>query len=111
MIGSKLPGIPVVAGRRRFQAALLALRRFSPNVVVLDDGFQHIQLKRDLDIVLLDAGNPFGNGKLFPAGILREPIEALKRAQAVLITKTESSVDVGTLKDAIRRHTRARIFT
>jgi tetraacyldisaccharide 4'-kinase len=111
MIGSKLPGIPVVVGRRRFQAALLALRRFSPNVVVLDDGFQHIQLKRDLDIVLLDAGNPFGNGKLFPAGILREPIDALTRAQAVLITKTESSADVGTLKDTIRQHTRARIFT
>jgi len=111
MIGSKLPGIPVVVGRKRYQAALLALQRFSPDVVVLDDGFQHIQLKRDLDIVLLDAGNPFGNGKLFPAGILREPINALKRAHAVLITKTDVATDVGKLKEAIRQHTRARIFT
>lgn len=111
MIGSKLPGIPVVVGSRRYQAALLALQRFSPDVVVLDDGFQHIQLRRDLDIVLLDAGNPFGNGKLFPAGILREPINALKRAHAVLITKTDVATDVGKLKETIRQHTRARIFT
>lgn len=111
MIGSKLPGIPVVVGRRRYLAALLALQRFSPDVVVLDDGFQHIQLKRDIDVVLLDAGNPFGNGKLFPAGILREPINALRRAHAVLITKTDSIVDVGKLKETIHQHTQARIFT
>jgi tetraacyldisaccharide 4'-kinase len=98
-------------GGNRYQAALLALQRFSPDVVVLDDGFQHVQLKRDLDIVLVDAGNPFGNGKLFPAGILREPINALKRAHAVLITKTDMGADAGKLKDIIRQHTGARIFT
>jgi tetraacyldisaccharide 4'-kinase len=111
MMGSMLPGIPVVVGRKRYQAALLALERFNPDVVVLDDGFQHLPLKRDLDIVLVDAGNPFGNGRLFPAGILREPMNALKRAHAVLITKTDGTLDVGTLKETIRRHTRARIFT
>lgn len=111
MIGSKLPGIPVVVGRSRYRAALHALQRFNPDVVVLDDGFQHLQLSRDLDIVLLDAGNPFGNGKLFPAGILREPITALKRAHAVLITKTDISTDVGSLKETIRQYTQARIFT
>ena len=111
MIGSKLPGIPVVVGRKRYQAAQRALQRFSPDVVVLDDGFQHIQLKRDLDIVLLDAGNPFGNGHLFPAGILREPIHALERAHAVLITKTDNAADVAKLKETIRQHTQSRIFT
>ncbi len=111
MIGSKMPGIPVVVGSSRYNAALHALQRFSPDVVVLDDGFQHIRLKRDIDIVLLDAGNPFGNGKLFPAGVLREPINALKRAHAVLITKADTSADIGKLKDTIRRNTRARIFT
>ncbi len=111
LIGSKLPGIPVIVGQKRYQAALLALERFRPDVVVLDDGFQHIQLKRDLDIVLLDAGKPFGNGKLFPAGILREPPGALKRAHAVLITKMDSSSDVKALKEVIQRNTRARIFT
>ena len=74
-------------------------------------GSSILQLKRALDIVLLDAGNPFGNGKLFPAGILREPIHALKRAQAVLITKTDTTVDVARLKETIRQHTRSPIFT
>jgi tetraacyldisaccharide 4'-kinase len=111
LIASKLPGIPVVVGKKRYQAALLAIQRFRPDVVVLDDGFQHIQLKRDLDIVLVDAGNPFGNGKLFPAGILRESLGALKRAHAVLITKIESTGDVNALKETIQRNTRARIFT
>jgi len=111
LIASKLPGIPVVVGKKRYQAALLAIQRFRPDVVVLDDGFQHIRLKRDLDIVLVDAGNPWGNGKLFPAGILREPLGALKRAHAVLITKIESTGDVKALKETIQRNTRARIFT
>jgi tetraacyldisaccharide 4'-kinase len=111
MIGSMLPGIPIVVGRKRYQAALLALQRFNPDVVVLDDGFQHLPLNRDLDIVLVDAGNPFGNGRLFPAGILREPMNALERAHAVLITKTDGTSDVGMLKETIRRYTRARIFT
>ena len=111
LIASKLPGIPVVVGKKRYQTALLAIQRFRPDVVVLDDGFQHIRLKRDLDIVLVDAGNPLGNGKLFPAGILREPLGALKRAHAVLITKIESTADVNPLKETIQRNTRARIFT
>lgn len=111
LIASKLPGIPVVVGQDRYQAALLALRRFGPDVVVLDDGFQHIRLKRDLDIVLLDAGNPFGNGKLFPAGILRESLFALGRADAVLITKMDDMKAVEALKRTIQRATPARIFT
>ena len=111
LIGSKLSGIPVVVGKKRYQAALLGLQRFNPNVVVLDDGFQHIRLQRDLDIVLLDAGNPFGNGKLFPKGILREPLGALKRATAVLITNIDSAGDLEALKETIQRYTHARIFT
>jgi len=111
LMASKLPGIPVVVGKKRYQTALLAIQRFRPDVVVLDDGFQHIRLKRDLDIVLVDAGNPLGNGKLFPAGILREPLRALNRAHAVLITKIDSTADVKALKATIQRNTQARIFT
>jgi tetraacyldisaccharide 4'-kinase len=111
LIASKLPRIPVVVGKKRYQTALLAIQRFRPDVVVLDDAFQHIRLKRDLDIVLVDAGNPFGNGKLFPAGILREPLGALKRAHAVLITKIEGTTDVNPLIETIHLNTRARIFT
>jgi tetraacyldisaccharide 4'-kinase len=111
LIASKLPGMPVLVGKKRYQTALLAIQRFRPDVVVLDDGFQHIRLKRDLDIVLVDAGNPLGNGKLFPAGILREPLRALNRAHAVLITKIDSTADVKALKATIQRNTQARIFT
>lgn len=111
LIASKLTGVPVVVGKIKYEAALLALRHFNSDVVLLDDGFQHVQLKRNLDIVLVDAGDPFGNGKLFPKGILREPLAALKRAHAVLITRADSTGDVESLKTAIQQHTHARIFT
>lgn len=111
LIASKLPGVPVVVGRKRYLAALNALQRFNPDTVVLDDGFQHIQLERTLDLVLVDAREPFGSGKLFPAGILREPITALKRAHAVLITRADSVSDLEPLKKIIRQNTQARIFT
>jgi len=111
LIASKLSGVPVVTGKNKFQAALLAVQRFNPEVVLLDDGFQHIQLKRNLDIVLIDAGNPFGNGSLFPKGILREPLAALKRAHAVLITRADSAGEVEKLKATLPLHTHARIFT
>jgi tetraacyldisaccharide 4'-kinase len=111
LIAAKLPGVPVVVGRDRFRAGLEALRQFAPDIVILDDGFQHIQLKRTLDLVLVDARDPFGNRKLFPAGILREPLGSLKRAHAVLITNAGVAEDVQTLKNAIRQHTNAGIFT
>jgi len=111
LIGARLPGIPVVVGRKRYEAAQFALQRFSPDTIILDDGFQHLRLKRDLDIVLVDALDPFGNGKLFPAGILREPVTALKRAQAVVITRADASDTVEELTKNIKSVTRARIFT
>ena len=80
-------GIPVVVGRNRLQSGRLAVDLFQCEVIVLDDGFQHLQLERDLDLVLLDADQPFGNGYLLPRGTLREPIEALARADACLLTR------------------------
>lgn len=111
LIGSKLPTVPVIVGSNRFEAAQLGLRRFNADVVVLDDGFQHIQLERALDIVLIDTNDPFGNEKLFPAGILREPLSALKRAHAVLLTKAERAEDLQHLKDRISKVTDASIFS
>ena len=111
LIGSVLPQVPVVVGSDRYQAAAFAKKKFDIDTVVLDDGFQHLRLKRDLDIVLVDAADPFGNGRLFPAGILREPLTALKRAQAVLITGEDWAADLGRLKGIIGRFTEARIFT
>lgn len=74
---------------------------------ILDDGFQHLQLARDVDIVLLDATNPFGGGHLLPAGRLREPISALRRADIVVITRSEHAPATEAI---IRRYTSAPIF-
>ncbi len=111
LIGSRLADVPVIADRNRSRASLFALQKFGSDTVILDDGFQHLEVRRDLDIVLLDATDPFGSGKLFPAGILREPLSALKRAQAVLITNADRVKDLGPLKSAINQNTQARIFT
>jgi tetraacyldisaccharide 4'-kinase len=111
LIGSKLSDVPVVVGSNRYRAALFAHRKFGNDAVILDDGFQHLRLKRDLDIVLIDAADPFGTGKLFPAGVLREPLSALHRAHAVLITGTDRAADLEPLKRTIRRNTQARLFT
>jgi tetraacyldisaccharide 4'-kinase len=111
LIGTRLPGVPVVVGSNRYAAAQSVLQHFNTSVVILDDGFQHFRLKRDLDIALVDATDPFGNGKIFPAGILREPIKALCRAQAVIITRSDAVSSIEELKARIRRVTSARIFT
>jgi tetraacyldisaccharide 4'-kinase len=111
LISSKLIGVPILVDSDRYRAALFAHRRFGNDTVILDDGFQHLRLQRDLDIVLVDAADPFGSGKLFPAGILREPLSALQRAHAVLITGTDRVADVESIKKMIRRNTAAHIFT
>ena len=93
MMASKLKDIPVVVGQNRFEAGCLAIQEFNPDVIVLDDAFQHLNLKRDIDIVLLDCGRPFGNAHLLPRGILREPISALKRGDAFVLTRSDSAPD------------------
>lgn len=82
-----LPGVPVFAGRDRVASSREAESRFSPHVILLDDGFQHWRLERDLDIVTINGRNPFGNGYLIPRGILREPKPSLSRADLIVVTK------------------------
>ncbi|MBU4464115.1 MAG: tetraacyldisaccharide 4'-kinase, partial [Proteobacteria bacterium] len=93
MMASKLKDIPVVVGQNRYKAGWLAIKEFDPDVIVLDDAFQHLNLKRDIDIVLLDCEHPFGNAHLLPRGILREPISALKRSDAFVLTRFDSVSD------------------
>ena len=88
LMAKKLEGIPVVISSRRYLAGLFAHKNFGTNFFVLDDGFQHLALKRDLDLVLIDAANPFGNRYLLPRGPLREPVTQLKRADAFIITRS-----------------------
>lgn len=89
LLARSLPGVPVLVGRERARTGQLAIDTFQADVLLLDDAFQHWQLERDLDIVLVDGTNPFGNGHVLPRGILREPLEQLRRAGIFLITKAD----------------------
>lgn len=77
----------IIADAKRAEAGFWAREEYKISAFILDDGFQHVRLKRELDIVLLDATNPFGNYKLLPAGDLREPVKSLKRASIVVISR------------------------
>jgi len=90
MMAKKLKDVPVIVGKNRFKAGRVAISKFDPDVIVLDDGFQHLTLQRDLDIVLLDYHKPFGNRHLLPRGVMREPVSALLCADAIILTKTDT---------------------
>lgn len=91
----------IVADTDRRAAGIWAREKFGVSTFVLDDAFQHRRVRRDLDVVCVDAANPFGNGKLLPSGILREPLENLKRADAVVITRANLAKDLPVLKTKI----------
>ena len=88
MLASGLTDVPVAVGRNRFAAAMQLHQACNPEVILLDDGFQHLALARDLDVVLLDHCRPFGNNHLLPRGTLREPPAALKRGHVYIITRS-----------------------
>ena len=96
--------VPIVISPNRTEAAQEALRRFKSQLILLDDGLQHHKLERDANIILVDAKNPFGNGGLLPYGILREPLDAFKRAALVVLTHCEqvSERELEDIKDKIR---------
>ena len=87
LLASSLPGLIVVMGADRYQAGTLAIERYAPDIFILDDGFQHLRLKRDLNILLLDSADPFANGRVCPAGFLREPNAAASRADLIIFTR------------------------
>jgi len=89
-LAERLPGVPHIQNPNRIAAAHEALAAKERQVLILDDAFQHRRLARDLDIVLLDALEPFGHGHLLPRGLLREPVEALSRAQVVALSRSDA---------------------
>jgi 3-deoxy-D-manno-octulosonic-acid transferase len=102
---------PVGIGAERLETGALLCRKFGVNVALLDDGFQHVRLERDIDIVLIDALNPFGGGRVFPLGRLREPLEALARANLFLITRADWSDLAAPIEHELRlRNPGAPIF-
>ncbi len=92
MMARTLPEVPVLVGGDRYRSGMTALRRFQPDVILLDDGFQHLKLKRDLDLVLLDRRHPLGNGRVLPRGPLREPVQGLDRADVFVLTRCDGIV-------------------
>lgn len=104
LIASSLPGVPVVVGKDRSAAAIAAFLRFDPDIILLDDAFQHRWLRRDADIVTLDAENPFGSGRLLPRGILRESPKALSRAQAVIVTRCSDDLQYADAERMVRAY-------
>ncbi len=91
----------VIADADRVAAAEWAKRKFGVTAFVLDDGFQNRRAKRDLDVVCIDATNPFGGAEMLPAGRLREPMKNLSRADAVVITRSDLVENLQDLKNAI----------
>ena len=89
VLAESCPEVEVVVNPDRVSGAVEAISRFGAKVLIMDDGFQHRRLGRDLDIVAIDGTVPFGYGKLLPAGLLREPVAALKRADAAVITRCD----------------------
>ena len=85
LMASRLVDVPIVIGADRFRAGLFAIEKFSPDCVLLDDGFQHMRLERDLNILLVDSDAGLGNGHLLPMGILREPVSGIGRASLIML--------------------------
>lgn len=104
LLAKKLLGVAaVICNRDRFAAGNWALKNLHPDVFVLDDGFQHLQLNRNLDIVTIDATNPWGNQRLLPYGRLREPLLGLSRADCIVITRTDQVEEMAAVEDVIER--------
>jgi tetraacyldisaccharide 4'-kinase len=98
LLAQLCPGVRVVVNANRYAAGKWLEAKTKIDVFLLDDGYQHIQLHRDLNLLLLDGNDPIGNGWVLPRGILREPLEEIFRADAVIATRMEA----GTIRDEIR---------
>jgi tetraacyldisaccharide 4'-kinase len=95
MMAKELPGVPVIVSPDKAAGAVYASKDLNANIILLDDGFQHLRLHRDADIVLVDCLDPFAGGFLIPFGLLREPVSSLRRASLICLTNYSD-----TLRDA-----------
>ncbi|MEW6375455.1 MAG: tetraacyldisaccharide 4'-kinase [Thermodesulfobacteriota bacterium] len=111
LMAEALKGIPVLVGKNRFANGRIALQRFGIRGLLLDDGYQHLQLYRDLNILLIDSHIGFGDHHLLPRGILREPLSHLRRAHLFLLTKVEHPEACQPLEARLHQiHPSAQVF-
>jgi tetraacyldisaccharide 4'-kinase len=103
MLARQLSGIPVLCSTKRVKAGKAAIEKFNCNVLILDDGFQHRYLARDLDVVMLDSRDPYGSDRLFPCGRLRERTAALARAQVLVLSCFDGSEGAEKNREILRK--------
>jgi tetraacyldisaccharide 4'-kinase len=103
LLAERLPGVPVVVGENRFEAGRVAVERCGATAIVLDDGFQHRTLHKDLEILAVNGRTALGDQFLFPRGMLREPLSALRRADLLVVTNSAGTAGEAVI-DTIRRH-------
>jgi len=96
LLADTLPGVAVLTGKKRFLTGRYAIDNLVIDTVILDDGFQHLAVQRDLDLVLFSVHKLLGNGRVLPGGELREPISSLHRADAFIITGVSEKQDTET---------------
>ena len=111
LLATNLLGVAaVISNADRIAAGGYAIEKFGTDCFVLDDGFQHLRLARDLDIVTIDATNPWGGGHLLPYGRLRESPSGLSRADCVVLTRCDQADDLDSLREKIRALIRGSVF-
>lgn len=103
MLATNLPGVIVIVDKNRVRAGHYAVSKFGVDTILLDDGFQYLPLHAQVQLLLIDKTNPFGNMNMLPRGILREPINHLKRASFIFLTKSDGKYDRD-LERVIRKH-------
>lgn len=111
LMAGSLKEIPILVGKNRFVNGRKALQQFGVHALLLDDGYQHLQLYRDLNILLIDSSIGFGDHHLLPRGLLREPLSYLRRADLILLTKVEDREECRPLEEELREiHPSSPIF-
>ncbi|OLC54537.1 MAG: tetraacyldisaccharide 4'-kinase [Acidobacteria bacterium 13_1_40CM_4_69_4] len=110
LIARDNPAVPVAVGADRVEAARLLLRAAAPEVIVLDDGFQHRRIARDIDLLLVDGRDPWGNGRMLPRGPLREPIASIARADACILTRSDGQSPARVVEALQRYNPGAALF-
>jgi len=103
MLQKKLPFLQVIVDKNRVRAAFKAIRDYAADTLILDDGLQQWRIFKDLEILTIDTANPFGNYRMLPAGFLREPLSALKRADIFVLSQGGFGQDTGQLIDQLKR--------
>jgi tetraacyldisaccharide 4'-kinase len=110
LLATQCPGVRVVVNADRYAAGMWLLQRAEVDGFLLDDGYQHLRLHRDLNLALVDAGEDLSQARLLPVGHWREPVEQLRRADAVIVTHTEQRVHCEPLTAQLKQYTASAIF-